>query len=222
MLKSAFARAARSIKRVPVWHWTELSGSSILLGTIPTQDEELLELKDAGVRAIVTLNEAWEPQVAGGVGAACERAGLRHLHLPTPDYSAPSQADIQRAVRFIEEQVASGGKVYVHCNAGRGRSAVCVLAYLMKARGLSAEQAYMLVAGERRITKLPTRLGGFVRPQWRALLEFEKGLRPRLPQAESKAAKRAPGSTATKNVATKATGKAAKKARKARTKAGVR
>jgi len=38
---------------------------------------------------------------------------------------------------------------------------------------MSAADAYALVASQRRITRLPTRLWGFPRPQWRALLRYE-------------------------------------------------
>jgi len=68
--------------------------------------------------------------------------------------------------------VQAGHSVYVHCNGGKGRSAVCTLAYFIS-QGMSAADAYALVASQRRITKLPTRLFGFPRPQWRALLRYE-------------------------------------------------
>ena len=176
-IKSAFARLVRATKRVPAWQWTELADTGVILGSVPRTDDQLKALRvDAGVRAVVTLNQRWEPQVSGGVGAACSRNGLGHLFLPTPDYSVPRQADIERAVAFISEHVQQGGKVYVHCNAGRGRSAVCALAYLMQTGGLSARGAYDLVAAQRRITPLPTRMWGFPRPQWLALLRFEASL----------------------------------------------
>jgi atypical dual specificity phosphatase len=162
----------RTTKKVPAWNFTEIKGTPLFLGTVPRSDAHLRELHAAGVRAVVSLNQRWEPQVAGGVGSACERVGLAHLSLPTPDYSAPSQRDIARAVDFIEANVPNGG-VYVHCNAGRGRSAVCALAFLMRARGLSATEAYELVASQRRITRLPSRLLGMPRPQWKALKRFE-------------------------------------------------
>ena len=175
-LKSTFARVARSTKGVPSWHWTELEGTSLYLGTVPTSDEQLQELRDEGVRAVVSLNQRWEPQAPQGVRAACVRQGLSHLSIPTPDYSAPSLETIQKACDFIRHHVGGGSRVYIHCNAGRGRSAVCVLAFLMESRGLSAHAAYELVAAQRRITPLPTRLLGLPRPQWRVLQRFEKKL----------------------------------------------
>ena len=172
-LKTVFARAARSTKVVPEWDWTEIQGTQLFLGTVPRSDEQLQELKECGVRAVVSLNQCWEPQNPGGVGAACKRVGLAHLSLPTPDFSAPSHDVINRACEFMHRHASTGG-VYVHCNAGRGRSAVCVLAYLMQARGLSATDAYKLVAEQRRITDLPSRMLGLPRPQWRALLHFQR------------------------------------------------
>ena len=175
-LKECFARVVRGTKPVPNWHFTDLMGTGCVLGTVPCSDENVAELKGLGVGAVVSLNQHWEPQAPGGLAAACERAGVAHLGLPTPDYSSPSQHDIRRAVDFMSEHIGKGKSVYVHCNAGRGRSAVCVLAYLMESRDLSALQAYELVAAQRRITKLPTRLWGMPRPQWLALLRFERAM----------------------------------------------
>lgn len=177
-LKTAFARAVRATKSPPAWDFTEIEGTGVVLGTVPLEDAHLDDLVAAGVTAVVSLNQRYEPQLdrgRGGVRAACRRhGGLAHLWLPTPDYTAPTQRDIRRAVRFIGRHVARGGGVYVHCNAGRGRSAVCALAYIMEANGIGAREAYARVAKQRRITPLPTRLCGLPRPQWRALRREER------------------------------------------------
>ena len=44
---------------------------------------------------------------------------------------------------------AEGGKTYVHCKAGRGRSTTLVLCYLIKYCGQVPEQAYMFVREKR-------------------------------------------------------------------------
>lgn len=44
-------------------------------------------------------------------------------------------------VKYIEDQLAMGKPVVVHCFAGQQRSATVVAAYLMKTKGMSPEQA---------------------------------------------------------------------------------
>lgn len=50
---------------------------------------------------------------------------------------------------FIDEAKRGGGAVLVHCFAGRSRSATIVVAYLMKKRGISLEEALNLVKSKR-------------------------------------------------------------------------
>ena len=50
---------------------------------------------------------------------------------------------------FIDTALRVGGKVYVHCNAGVSRSPAVVIAYLMKTRRLSYEQAFCQVKQKR-------------------------------------------------------------------------
>ena len=95
---------------------------------------------------------------AGGVPAPRRPGAPLAAH--ARDYTAPSQRDIRRAVRFIGRHVARAAASTAHHNAGRGRSAVCALAYIMEANGIGAQEAYARVAKQRRITPLPTRLCG--------------------------------------------------------------
>jgi atypical dual specificity phosphatase len=71
---------------------------------------------------------------------------MRQLHIPTVDYTAPSLADVERAVAFMAEAAARRERVYVHCKAGRGRSATVVLCYLVYAHRVAARegQAWLL------------------------------------------------------------------------------
>ena len=56
------------------------------------------------------------------------------LNLPTTDlFSAPSQQRLQEGVAWMVDEASSGkGSVYVHCKAGRARSATLVAAYLIQ------------------------------------------------------------------------------------------
>ena len=101
-----------------------VQGTSLYVGTVPRTAAHLAELHSLGVRAVVTLNQAWEPQIDGGVPKAAAAAGMHHLNAPTPDFAAPTQRHLRAAVDFMEEHVDAGHGVYVHCNGGRGRSVV--------------------------------------------------------------------------------------------------
>ena len=128
-----------------------VQGTSLYVGTVPRTAAHLAELHSLGVRAVVTLNQAWEPQVDGGVPKAAAAAGMHHLNAPTPDFAAPTQRHLRAAVDFMEEHVNAGHGVYVHCNGGRGRSVVCLLGFLVRSKGLTAHEAYALVAQHRRV-----------------------------------------------------------------------
>jgi len=61
-----------------------------------------------------------------------------YLSLPALDGTAPALADLQHAVGWIQQRLARGRRVLVHCAAGHGRSAT-VMACVLIARGLAAD-----------------------------------------------------------------------------------
>ena len=74
---------------------------------------------------------------------------MTQLHLPTVDFTPPSLADVQSAVNFIDDHHRRGHAVYVHCKAGRGRSATIALCWLMYAHQLAPDDAYRRLQGKR-------------------------------------------------------------------------
>lgn len=59
--------------------------------------------------------------------------GVENLRFNVVDmFEAPSQEMLTQGVDFINENVKDGKVVYVHCKAGRSRSATLVGCYLMK------------------------------------------------------------------------------------------
>lgn len=174
----------------------------LVLGRLPKSPAQLQELQEkAGVSALLTLNETWELPPFIAMGAIMEKGIISTrgseaspvpnsscpvCFIPTPDYCAPTQADIWRGVRWIQEQQDEGRTVYVHCNAGRGRSVVLVLCFLILSRDLSARQALQFVQEKRKVAVGPRCCG--TRPQWRAVCKFERAIRR---QAESVAGTRA-------------------------------
>eukprot|EP00931_Biecheleriopsis_adriatica_P009667 TRINITY_DN110736_c0_g1_i1.p1 TRINITY_DN110736_c0_g1~~TRINITY_DN110736_c0_g1_i1.p1 ORF type:complete len:230 (-),score=31.03 TRINITY_DN110736_c0_g1_i1:133-822(-) len=171
-LKSLLSRCIRRFKKRKKWNYTKLD-EGLYLGSLPREESHLEDLKKEGVQAVVTLNESWEllvsPQQVQDAGFSC-------LHIPTPDFFAPTQTAIAEAVAFIKGHRDAGRSVYVHCNAGRGRSAVCILCYLISSREMCAEDAFVLVKSQRNIANM-TAMGGRFHKQWAAVKRFERTLR---------------------------------------------
>ncbi len=106
---------------------------------------EFLRQKD--IRAIVRMEERTIS------GEALEPVDL---YEPVPDFTAPRLDQLERMVRFIEEQIEDWKRpVVVTCMAGVGRTGVVLACYLANA-GYSPDKAVALVR-ELRPGSMPTR-----------------------------------------------------------------
>ncbi len=123
--------------------WDELDGEPIILGALPFS-RDVTHLLEVGVTGVINMCIEYP-----GPKTTYEKYGVQQLWLPTVDFTPPRLEDIHRAIDFIDKHVASGGKVYVHCKAGRGRSATVVLCWLMHRRGLTPEQAAICLVNQR-------------------------------------------------------------------------
>lgn len=81
--------------------------------------------------------------------------GIEYMRIPVDDDLTSAEIASMRkylphAVSFIyKNRVLDGGRVLVHCYAGIQRSAMCVLAYLLKTTDLSKEKATALIIRKR-------------------------------------------------------------------------
>jgi len=66
-------------------------------------------------------------EVAEETGAAVER-----LSFPIRDMGAPSPETMVRILDAMDERVAAGGPLYVHCLGGRGRTGVVLGCFLVR------------------------------------------------------------------------------------------
>ena len=69
--------------------------------------------------------------------------------MPTVDFTHPELADVEKAVEFIKGHADKDQSVYVHCKAGRARSATVVLCWLIKEHGMTPEQGQKLLLEKR-------------------------------------------------------------------------
>jgi len=116
----------------PYWEMSEITPQLYCGGQhYPKGYDEMLE---RGITGIVNMREAYHSDVEKGV------AGPHHLHLETRDNTPPKVEDLIEGAKFIRDQIADGGKVYVHCGVGVGRAPTMTAAYLITT-GMSPDEA---------------------------------------------------------------------------------
>ncbi|EGZ12621.1 hypothetical protein PHYSODRAFT_317609 [Phytophthora sojae] len=104
------------------------SGASTLLA----RDYAAL-FRTLGVTCVIRFNEATTYERKAFI-----HAGLRHIDLPFPDGSNPSDDILHKFIRVCERET---GAVAVHCKAGLGRTGTAIAAFLMTNYRLSATEA---------------------------------------------------------------------------------
>ncbi len=131
-----------------IWNWWDQVDALLYLGARPFKSD-VRRLHELGVRAVVNTCEEY----AGPIDAYSE-TGIAQLHLPTIDFTPPSLKDVQAGVSFIENHHNQGHAVYVHCKAGRSRSATIALCWLMHKYGISPAVALnRLIEKRKRVSK---------------------------------------------------------------------
>jgi atypical dual specificity phosphatase len=100
----------------------------------PGSDKALHELAERGVTLLINLHE--RPHSREVLG----RHGLTELHLPVRDFTPPTLEQLEHAMAAIEDAIAGGQTVAVHCGGGLGRTGTLLACYLVK-RGLGPEEA---------------------------------------------------------------------------------
>ena len=111
----------------------------------PRSKSDLVALKQRGVGALVRLVESYEAWVTS---KEVNEAGLEDYNEPVPDFHAPTQAQIDKIITYIDSHIEIGIPVGVSCNAGIGRSGVVLACYLVH-KGLTPKDALELIRKKR-------------------------------------------------------------------------
>jgi len=95
------------------------------------------------------------------------RAGIASRRIPVPDFSPELlAAHLTECVHEIREAMFNqNARIYLHCTAGINRAPTAAAAYLMRWRGLSAEEAYGYLTARREC-----------RPYMEVLKQYERTL----------------------------------------------
>ena len=112
----------------------ELAGSGGLI-----HHEELAWLREQRIGAIVSLTER-SLRREKMLLHRLDPLGFVYRHIPVVDETAPSQAQVDELVGFVDEMLCQGRAVLVHCQGGYGRTGTMLACYLVS-RGWEAEKA---------------------------------------------------------------------------------
>ncbi len=102
---------------------------------LPLTHDEFEWLVENGIKSVVTVREVPLPS------EWFNGSDIDYLHLEVEDFGAPSIEELDKAVNFIDDEIAKNRPVMVHCAAGKGRTGAVLAAYLVKNQNLTAEKA---------------------------------------------------------------------------------
>jgi protein-tyrosine phosphatase len=117
---------------IPIHEITE----NVYLGDFRAADD-MTYLKHHGITHIINCAEGI-PEVYP--------ESFKYLSLELKDIESQ---DLTEAITISLDFIKDGGRVFIHCKMGVSRSASIVIAYLMKERGMSYNEALSFVATKR-------------------------------------------------------------------------
>lgn len=138
---------------------------NIWLGSCPRQLEHVtVKLKhELGVTAVMNFQTEWdivqnswgcnrypEPMSPEVLMRLYKEEGLAYVWMPTPDMSTEGRIQmLPQAVCLLHGLLQNGHTVYVHCNAGVGRSTAAVSGWLKYVMGWSLRKVQYFLASRR-------------------------------------------------------------------------
>lgn len=153
------------MEKISSRNWYDRIDETVILGALPFKSLTDRLINDERVKGVVSLNENYELFLANR-REDWEKRGVQFLQLHTSDiFGAPSQEKLMRGVQFIKIFKDRGESVYVHCKAGRTRSATLVACYLMTVNKWSPNEAYLFMRSKRPHIWLRTK-------QWESLHQY--------------------------------------------------
>jgi hypothetical protein len=153
---------------VPFDHAYWVVPERLLAGPYPASSNPLLAearlrmLLDTGITQIFDLTEVDEMDESGTeipayapflfALAGEQHKSVRYQRFPIPDFSIPSRQQMRLILDAIDEALAQGKRVYLHCQGGRGRTGSVVGCFLARHGVAEGDDALARIGYLRRFT----------------------------------------------------------------------
>lgn len=146
--------------------WNEII-DGIILGAIPLNNynhDDIL-VNEENVKYILTILDPFEIETITYISQPVKPEdwtmnNVIQKIISSSDFEPLKIDDVKEGVSFIEDcinKMKKGNenkKIYVHCKAGHGRSAIIIIAYLMKNHGMNLTDAYTFTKNKRNTINL--------------------------------------------------------------------
>lgn len=146
------------MEKITARNWYDRIDENVILGALPFRSMAQEMVQKENIKAVVSMNEDYELWAFSNNKARWATLGVEFLQLATTDiFESPCQEKLWQGVNFMNrflppadkiaqlsptsDPAGQHGTVYVHCKAGRTRSATLVGCYLIMKNGWSPEQA---------------------------------------------------------------------------------
>ncbi|KAG7242739.1 hypothetical protein INR49_020114 [Caranx melampygus] len=114
------------MEKVTSRRWFDRVDETVVLGALPFRSMTKQLVERENVRGVITMNEKYETK-----------------------YFCNSAENLHRGVEFALQHKEQGTSVYIHCKAGRSRSATLAAAYLIRIHCWTPEEACQKLASVR-------------------------------------------------------------------------
>ncbi|CAF1223755.1 unnamed protein product [Adineta steineri] len=114
--------------------------NTVYVGILPTIAMQKYLIEHEKVNAVISMNEDYELTYVSDQSLWAKHE-IQHLRLPTVDFSNPQVENLFHGVEFLRTVRQANKTAYIHCKAGRQRSANLAACYLIDTYGMTPEEA---------------------------------------------------------------------------------
>ena len=117
-------------------------------GSVPIEEKDIRSLHKEGIRTILTLTERPITTFHEITNNLLDQLDIYYLHVPIPDQHPPTLEQAQQILSFINKMILQSRPVFVHCQAGVGRTGTVLHLYYI-AQGMTFDEADAKVRSKR-------------------------------------------------------------------------